>query len=69
MSEENDYIEIDLVRLLRALWQHFWIILLSMVIFGAAGFGYANYLVTPLYQSDVQMYVNNTDISLGSTSI
>ena len=40
-----------------------------MVIFGAAGFGYANYLVTPLYQSDVQMYVNNTDISVGSTSI
>lgn len=69
MSEENDYIEIDLVRLLSALWRHFWIILLSMVIFGAAGFGYANYLITPLYQSDVQMYVNNTDISLGSTSI
>ena len=69
MSEENDYIEIDLVRLLSALWRHFWIILLSMVIFGAAGFGYANYLVTPLYQSDVQMYVNNTDISVGSTSI
>ncbi len=69
MAEENDYIEIDLVRLLSALWRHFWIILLSMVIFGAAGFGYANYLITPLYQSDVQMYVNNTDISVGSTSI
>lgn len=47
MAEENDYIEIDLVRLLSALWRHFWIILLSMVIFGAAGFGYANYLITP----------------------
>ena len=69
MAEENDYIEIDLVRLLSALWRHFWIILLSMVIFGAAGFGYANYLITPLYQSDVQMYVNNADISVGSTSI
>lgn len=69
MAEENDYIEIDLVRLLTALWRHFWIILLSMVVFGAAGFGYANYLITPLYQSDVQMYVNNADISVGSTSI
>lgn len=69
MAEENDYIEIDLVRLLSALWRHFWIILLSMVIFGAAGFGYANYLITPLYQSDVQMYVNNADISVGNTSI
>ena len=69
MAEENDYIEIDLARLLRALWQHFWIILLSMIVFGAAGFGYAHYLITPLYQSDVQMYVNNADISVGSTSI
>ena len=69
MAEENDYIEIDLVRLLTALWRHFWIILLSMVVFGVTGFGYANYLITPLYQSDVQMYVNNADISVGSTSI
>lgn len=68
-TQEDDYIEIDLLRLGAALWHRAWAILLAALLLGAAGFSYAYYLVTPMYESTALMYVNNSDISVGSTSI
>ena len=50
-AHDDDYMEIDLLRLAGALWHRAWAILLAMVLFGGAAFAYAYYLVTPLYQS------------------
>ena len=60
---------IDLVDLAKALWRRAWAIVLAMVIFGGAAFGYARFLVTPLYQASAMMYVNNSSINVGSTQV
>ena len=67
--ENNDEIEIDLLEVAGELWRHFWVIVLSMIVFGAAAFSYANFLITPLYHSEAKVYVNNSNLSVGSTSI
>lgn len=59
---------IDLVQLAKALWKRAWAIILAAVIFGGCAFGYARFLITPLYQSTALMYVNNSSFSVGSTN-
>lgn len=68
-ERDDDYMEIDLRRLARALWRRAWAIFLAMILFGGAAFAYAYYLVTPLYQASALMYVNNSSFSVGSTAI
>ena len=65
---QNDYTEIDILKLLRALWKRVWLIVISMAVVGALFFSYAVVFVTPLYKSTAMMYVNNSSISLGATS-
>ena len=68
-NQKKDYIEIDLFRLMKALWHRAWAIMLAMLLFGGAAFAYTYYLVTPLYQASALMYVNNSSITVGSTSV
>lgn len=68
MIENNDEIEIDLLELARVLLHRWWAILLAMIACGAVAFSYTFFLVDPLYQASALMYVNNSDISVGSTS-
>lgn len=68
-TRDDDYIEIDLLKLAGALWHRAWAIFLSMLLFGVAAFSYACFIVTPLYQSSALMYVNNSSFSVGSTAI
>lgn len=67
LSEQ--YIEIDLAQLLWALWHRAWAIILAMAAFGAAAFSLAYFVITPDYQASALMYVNNSSISVGSTSV
>ena len=60
--------EIDLLELAKALVRRWWALVLAVVIFGMAAFGYTYFLIDPLYKSSALLYVNNSDISLGSTS-
>lgn len=66
-TKQND--TIDLLRLAKALWHRAWAVVLSMLVFGAGAFSYTYFLVTPLYQASALMYVNNSTVSVGSTSI
>jgi len=68
-TEKKDDAEIDLLRLAKALWHHAWTIVLTMILCGAAAFFYTYLLVTPLYKSSALMYVNNSSITVGSTSV
>lgn len=68
-TQENEYMQIDLMRLAKALWHRAWAIILAMLLFGGAAFSYAYYMITPLYQASALMYVNNSSISVGSTSV
>lgn len=67
MKEKRDVVEIDLKQLLQVLCKKLWIIALSVLLFGGAAFAFTHYFVTPLYQSSVKLYVNNSSITLGST--
>ena len=68
-NRKEEYMEIDLLRLMRALWHRAWAIVLAMLLCGAAAFSYTYFLVTPLYKSSALMYVNNSSITVGSTSV
>ena len=69
-KNQEQYFEISLMRLIGALWHRAWAILLAAVICGAAAFSATEFLITPLYQADVLLYVNNNrnEISSGSVS-
>jgi len=66
---EEKYIEIDLIRLVKRLWHWAWAVVLVMFLCGAAAFSLAFFVITPTYQAKALMYVNNSSISVGSTSV
>lgn len=68
-NQADEYLEIDLLQLVKELWKHALLIILVTVLCAAIGFAYAKYLVTPLYQSGILIYVNNNSFSLGDTSV
>lgn len=68
-SKKQDYMEIDLLHLVKALWRRAWAIVLAMVLCGGAAFAYTYFFVTPLYQASALLYVNNSSITVGSTSV
>lgn len=67
--QKEEYIEIDLSRILNAMWHKAWAIILAMVLTGGAAFSYAYFCVPARYQASALMYVNNSSFSLGGTSI
>ena len=68
MNEEKDTIEIDLLELAHAVWKKLWLVIIAVIIGTVAAFSYAKFMITPLYQSKSMLYVNNSSISVGSTS-
>lgn len=70
MEHHNEeYIEIDLSRIIHSLWRRVWIIVLAALLCGGAGFSVARFVLPPEYQANAFLYVNNSSISVGSTSI
>lgn len=68
MNNDNEYIKIDLLKVMNGLLRRAWIIILCMMICGVLLMSYAMYFVTPMYESSVLMYVNNSSFSVGATS-
>ena len=68
-QKRDEVIEIDLLHLLKVLWDKVWLIAIAMLLCGMAMFVHTRFFVTPLYKSSALMYVNNSSISLGSTSV
>lgn len=70
MEQHNEeYIEIDLLRLLAALQRKALMIALSVLALALAGFLLAFCVIPPKYQASALLYVNNSSFSVGSTSI
>lgn len=61
-------LEIDIYKLIKALWRKAWVIILSVFLCGGIALGITHYWVEPLYQSSAQMYVNNSSLSSDTTS-
>lgn len=68
MNMNADYFEIDLLRLIKALWRRVWLLILAGILCGGIAFSYASLVIKPRYESSVLMYVNNSSFSLGNTS-
>ena len=74
-AQNDDEITIDLLDLARQLLLHWKLILLSMILCGAAAFIYCRCFVTPLYSSTAGLYVFSkstsvtslTDLQIGSS--
>lgn len=58
-ANNNEEVEIDLLKLLLACWHRLWIIILATILCAGIGFSSAKFLVTPKYQSKIMVYVNN----------
>lgn len=69
MDIRNEEPEINMVRLLGALWKKAWVILLAAGILAGAAFGATALFVTPLYRAEALMYVNSSNISVGGTKV
>ncbi len=69
VTNNNELVEIDIKRLWGAVWNRLWAVALSSVICAVAAFVFTIYMITPLYKSSAMFYVNNSDISLGETSL
>lgn len=64
----ESYTEIDLLRLIKAIWHRIWIVILACVLCAAGAYSYARFAIAPVYQAYVLMYVNNSSFSMGSTT-
>lgn len=64
----TDEIEIDLLKLAQVLLHRAKLIIVCTLLVAAAAFGITYYIITPLYTSTALLYVNNSSISVGSTS-
>lgn len=61
--------EINLFELLEALWKRAGIIVLCTALAAIMAFGITLFFITPKYQADVLIYVNNSSASSGSADI
>ena len=59
---------IDLLLVIKELWRNALIIILSAVITGAAVLAVTAFFISPTYEATATFFVNNSSISIGSTS-
>ena len=65
-KNNNDEIEIDLLKLFKVLWRRALIIILVAMLAASAAFAATLLLITPTYKATASFYVNNSSISIGS---
>lgn len=66
--KESQYMEIDLLRLAKALLHRAWAVVMVTIAAAVLAFAYAALVITPLYKSSALLYVNNSSISLAGAS-
>ena len=67
--DKNEKIEIDIQRLIGAVWSRAWIVVLVSVLCAVITFLGTFYFVTPMYKSSAMFYVNNSNLSIGDTQV
>ncbi len=59
---------VDKKQLLQAILRKIWVVILVAILTASASFGVTRFGITPKYEASTKMYVNNSSISVGSTS-
>ncbi len=67
-KSNREYYTIDLLHIVKSLWQRAWLIIICGLLAAAVGFSIATFAITPEYSSSILLYVNNSSFSLGNTS-
>ena len=67
-KNSGEFYELDVLLWLKTLWDKAWAIALAAVLCAGLAFSYASFVVTPLYEAETLMYVNNSSFSVGNTS-
>lgn len=68
MNQENNVMEIDLLKIALALVKRVWIIIICAILGGGVAFSLSYIFVEPTYKAKTQLYVNNNGLSVGNTS-
>ncbi len=66
--KNNEEFEIDLLKLIKALWSKALVIILIAVIMGTIFFAVTMLFIAPKYTATASMYVNNSSFSFGASS-
>lgn len=66
--EQNREMEIDVKRLVGAVWEKKWLILAAAVVCAVATLLGTFFFVTPQYESSAMFYVNNNSLSVGDAT-
>ncbi len=70
MKNRNDQeVEIDLLRLFRALWRRVWVIAVVMILCGALALSFTMLFITPQYEASIKFYIYNKDMENQGGSI
>ena len=67
--DRETVITIDLMKLIRSLLQHWWLLLIAAVLFGVGFFAGTHILIAPTYRSGFTAYVNNRIDSNSTESV
>ena len=65
----SEEMEIDLLRLVKALWRKAVAIILAAAIFGGIAMAFTVMFIRPKYKAEALMYVNSSNISLGGAKV
>ena len=69
MMQKNEEVEVDVKRLLGAVWNRIWLVAMVAVLTTAIALVGTLMFITPQYQSSAKFYVNNGSLSLGDFSL
>ncbi len=68
-ASNRDYYTIDMMHIVRSIWQRVWIIILAGILSAVAAFGISTFAIKPDYSASILLYVNNSSFSVGNTSL
>lgn len=62
------YYTVDLLHIIKSIWQRIWMVIIAAFLAALIGFGFSTLIIKPSYSSTVKLYVNNSSISIGNAS-
>lgn len=68
MQQDGEYIKIDVLKILNGMVRRIGLIIIAMLLCGVIAFSWSAFCVSPLYESTVLLYVNNSSFSVGATN-
>ena len=68
-EKSNGFLEVSMLRLCREILRKSWLVALAAVVGAIVTFLVSAYVITPKYESSAMFYVNNSNFSLGDTSV